>query len=230
MSANDISRNNHSGGEVDFGEPHDGAASEMPSGYRSAEAHPGDGNEGQPVVPTEMATRSETRTADGISKSKLMLLGGGLIVAVLFFVFTALVGKSSKKPTSTKSSAQQAKLAVPNQSKGSVTPVMDSVRAPAPDNSSGQLGPNDIRRTRSSEQVAGVQERPNPIHNAGAGEERGTGSLGMVPSFADTQQHWQEPQPYGAAPASGSTSNLAQETQDHNALKEPSSLCPELNE
>ena len=42
------------------------------------------------------ATRADVRAADGISKSKLILLGGGLAVAVLFFVFTAIVSKSPR--------------------------------------------------------------------------------------------------------------------------------------
>jgi len=222
MSLSDINRNSHLGGELDFDKPHDRPASEMQAGYPSVETYSGDGNEGQPAVPTEIATRSGAGAAEGISKGKLILLGGGLIVAVLFFVFTALVGKSSKKPASIKPAAQQAKLAAPDQPKGSVTPVMDSVHPPATDDSSGQLDPNDIRRTRSSEPSASVQGSSNLIQNAGAGAGSAPGSLGTVPSFADTQQHWQEPQPYGAEPADGSTSNLAQETQDRNSLKEPS--------
>ena len=46
-------------------------------------------------------------------------------------------------------SSQQAKQEVTKPPKGSVTPLMDTVRTPAPDNSNGQLGPGDIRRTRS---------------------------------------------------------------------------------
>ena len=90
-----------------------------------------------------------SRELEGISKGKLILLGGGLAVAVLFFVFTAIVGKSPKKPAAVKQPSQQAKQEQTKPPKGSVTPVMDTVRTPAPDNSSGQLGPGDIRRTRS---------------------------------------------------------------------------------
>ena len=46
---------------------------------------------------TRFATRTAVKGAEGISKGKLILLGGGLAVAVLFFVFTAIVGKSPKK-------------------------------------------------------------------------------------------------------------------------------------
>jgi hypothetical protein len=118
---------------------------------------------------------------------------------------------SGKQPT------QQAKQAEPKQAKGSVTPVMDTVRPPAPDNANGQLGPGDIRRTRSSD--GGAVSSPNsqlaqkhPIAKPAAD------ALGSVPSFADTQQKWEEPQPYGE-PSSASASHTQQQ---QNALKEPS--------
>ena len=85
----------------------------------------------------------------GSARASSILLGGGLAVAVLFFVFTAVVGKSPKKPAQVRQPSQQAKQEVTKPPKGSVTPLMDTVRTPAPDNSSGQLGPGDIRRTRS---------------------------------------------------------------------------------
>jgi len=87
---------------------------------------------------TAFATRADTKGVEGISKNKLILLGGGLAVAVLFFVFTALVGKSPKKPTQVRQPSQQANQELMKPPKGSVTPVMDTVRTPAPDNSNGQ--------------------------------------------------------------------------------------------
>lgn len=104
---------------------------------------------GKPEPAARFATRANVKGVEGISKSKLVLLGGGLAVAVLFFVFTAVVGKSPKKTASVRQPSQQAKQELTKPLKGSVTPVMDTVRTPAPDNSSGQLGPGDIRRTRS---------------------------------------------------------------------------------
>ena len=98
---------------------------------------------------TRFATRTAVKGAEGISKGKLILLGGGLAVAVLFFVFTAIVGKSPKKLAAVKQPSQQAKQEQSPPSKGSVTPLMETVRTPAPDNNSGQLGPGDIRRTRT---------------------------------------------------------------------------------
>ena len=157
---------------------------------------------------TAFATRADTKGVEGISKSKLVLLGGGLAVAVLFFVFTALVGKSPKKPTQARQPSQQANQELMKPPKGSVTPVMDTVRTPAPDNSNGQLGPSDIRRTRSMNDQAHFK----PV----AAKPSAATSLGSVPSFADTQQKWEDPAPYGGPPAE-QTSQVQQ-----NGLKEPS--------
>jgi type IV secretory pathway VirB10-like protein len=157
---------------------------------------------------TTFATRGDAKGVEGISKSKLILLGGGLAVAVLFFVFTAVVGKSPKQPAPVRQSSQQAKQEVTKPPKGSVTPLMDTVRTPTPDNSSGQIGPGDIRRTRSLNDQAHLK----PVAaNPGA-----VASLGSVPSFADTQQKWEDPAPYGGSHAA--ESSQAQQ----NSLKEPS--------
>ena len=168
---------------------------------------PIDPNPKEEPVGTRFATRTG-KTADGMSKGKLILLGGGLLAAVLFFVFTATVSKSPKKQAPSKVLSQQAKQEPSKESKGSVTPLMETERTQAPDNSSGQLGPGDIRRTRS-------------IDKDSTGKPPGTkttaaGSLGSVPSFADTQQKWVDPAPYGgAAPAEGPPNQ-------QNSLKEPS--------
>ncbi len=156
----------------------------------------------------KFATRAAVKGADGISKGKLVLLGGGLAVAVLFFVFTAVVGKSPKKLAAVKQPSQEAKQEQSPPSKGSVTPLMDTMRTPAPDNSSGQLGPGDIRRTRTLDNSSGTK----PF----AGKPAVASSLGNVPSFADTQQKWEDPAPYGGTPAV-----VTPQTQQ-NGLKEPS--------
>lgn len=159
---------------------------------------------------TRFATRADAKSStDGIDKGKLMLLGGGLAVAVLFFVFTAIVGKSPRKHTVTKPPAQpHAEQEQQTPPKWSVTPVMDTVHTPAPDNTSGQLEPSDIRRTGSKD--TGAPTKP------AAGRSAVASSLGNVPSFAETQQKWQDPAPYSEAPA--------EETppQQQNSLKEPS--------
>ena len=162
--------------------------------------------------PADFATRAGINATSGIGKNKLILLGAGLAVAVLFFVFTAIVGKSPKKQTAARPNGPQASLSGAKQPNGSVTPVMETVRTPTPDNSSGQLGPGDIRRTRSSDgkvaTAASSQLPPKPAVAA---------SLGGVPSFADTQQKWEEPQPYGEPATSP-----AIQTQQQNSLKEAS--------
>ena len=67
-----------------------------------------DGTEkAEPAI--KFSTRAAVKGADGISKGRLILLGGGLAVAVLFFVFTAIVGKSPKKLVAAKPPFQQAR-------------------------------------------------------------------------------------------------------------------------
>jgi hypothetical protein len=156
----------------------------------------------------KFATRAAVKGADGISKGKLVLLGGGLAVAVLFFVFTAIVGKSPKKLVAAKPPSQQARQEQSPPSKGSVTPLMDTVHTPAPDNSSGQLGPGDIRRTRTLDNSS--------VTKPFAGKPAVASSLGNVPSFADTQQKWEDPAPYGGTPATVTPQML------QNSLKESS--------
>ncbi len=164
------------------------------------------------------ATRAGIKGTDGIDKKQLALLGGGLAIAVLFFVFTAVVGRSPKKQMAREEPSQTTKQNDSQQPKSSLTPVMESVRTPAPDNANGQLSPSDIRRTRSSggggaaSVNSPVGQKPSP------GKSTTVGSLGNVPSFADTQQKWEEPRPYGeSAPPSP-----WQSQQQQNALKEPS--------
>jgi hypothetical protein len=166
-------------------------------------------NSNQEPAP-QFATRADVRGGEGISKSKLILLGSGLAVAVLFFVFTAIVGNSPKKPTPVKQGAQyqQTKQEQTTPPKSSVTPLMDTPRTPGPDNASGQLGPGDIRRTRALN--GGTTTKPF------AGKPAVASSLGGVPSFADTQQKWEDPAPYGGAPPAETP-----QTQQ-NSLKEPS--------
>jgi hypothetical protein len=201
MSVNDTSRNGSMPTTVE-------ESTEPVSSQEPIQARESTVLNGKPEPATTFATRADVKGVEGISKSKLILLGGGLAVAVLFFVFTAVVGRSPKKPASVRQSSQQAKQEVTKPPKGSVTPLMDTVRTPAPDNSSGQLGPGDIRRTRSLNDQAHLK----PV----AAKPPTVGSLGSVPSFADTQQKWEDPAPYGGSPPA-ETSQTQQ-----NGLKEPS--------
>jgi hypothetical protein len=145
----------------------------------------------------------------------MILIGGGLAAAVLFFVFTAVLGHSPAKHSGKQpaSQTQSQKQPLP---KGSVTPLIDAVHNPAQDNTNGQLGPGDIKRTRSAD---------TPVKSAGSasgdrppGGKPGAGaSLASVPSFSDTQQKWEEPRPYGDTPATPVVQN-----QKLASLKEPS--------
>jgi len=201
MSINDTSRNGSMPTTVE--ESNEPVPSNEPTQARESTVL-----NGRHEPSTAFATRADTKGVEGISKSKLVLLGGGLAVAVLFFVFTALVGKSPKKPTQARQPSQPVNQELMKPPKGSVTPVMDTVRTPAPDNSNGQLGPSDIRRTRSMNDQAHFK----PV----AAKPSAATSLGSVPSFADTQQKWEDPAPYGGPPAE-QTSQVQQ-----NGLKEPS--------
>ena len=155
------------------------------------------------------ATRADLKGAAGMEKSKLILLGGGLLLAVLFFVFTAVSGRSPGRRNLTgKPSSQQTQQPNTNPFQGSVTPLMDAVRTPSSENTGGQVHAGDIERTRS---ITGSQKPPASRYAANS-------SLGSVPSFSDTQQKWEEPQPYGK-PAPGSPAPLQQQ---ENTLKEPS--------
>jgi hypothetical protein len=201
MSMNDSSRNGSTPSTVED-------SSEPISSHDPIQAPESRVPNGKPEPAASFATRADVKGVEGISKGKLVLLGGGLAVAVLFFVFTAVVGRSSKKPASVRQSPQETKQELTKPPKGSVTPLMDTVRTPAPDNSSGQLGPGDIRRTRSqNDQTRLKPETPKAASGA---------LLGSVPSFADTQQKWEDPAPYSGPPAPA-----ASQTQQ-NSLKEPS--------
>jgi len=162
------------------------------------------------------ATRADLNNKPGMERSKVILLGGGLLIAVLFFVFTAIVGRShSSRNTSEKQSPQQQKT---DDHKGSVTPLMETVRKPAPDDAGGQLGPADIKRTRSSDGGAISQAHSGIAEQPIRAKPATSDSLGSVPSFSDTQQKWEELQPYGASPPA----SAAQIQQLQNTLKEPS--------
>jgi hypothetical protein len=207
MSVNDNNRNGSQGSPIPVVEPSEPMAAQGPP--QAPESTILNGKAEPAAVPRSgFATRADVEGTEGISKSKLILLGGGLAVAVLFFVLTAIVGKSSKKPAPVRQPSQQAGQVGMKPPKGSVTPLMDTVRTPAADNASGQLGPGDIRRTRSSTDSGTTK----PF----ASKPAVASSLGAVPSFADTQQKWEDPAPYGGTPPA-----VTPQTQQ-NTLKEPS--------
>ena len=163
------------------------------------------------------ATRANKSGSEGLSKDKLLLLGGGLAVAVLFFIITAIAGHTPKKQISTKPQAQQQKQAETKPAKGSVTPVMDTVRTAAPDNSAGQLGPGDIRRTRASTGQTTPRSNLDATDKPATAKPRTGRTLASVPTFEETQQKWEDPAPYGEA-----SNQPTSQGQQQNALKDPS--------
>jgi hypothetical protein len=173
-------------------------------------------NDGQSETrePEKYATRADLAGKPGPDKSKLIMLGGGLLVAGLFFAFTVMIGKSpvKKKPQNV---PQQAIQQTPDRPKGSVTPLMETVRQPSPDNATGQLAPGDIKRTQTSNSTP-TADVPSSTDKRSA--KTSAGSLGSVPSFSDTQQKWEEPRPYGGS----GEPTPSQTQQQQSMLKEPS--------
>jgi len=169
--------------------------------------------------PTGHATREGSDGKSGIEKSKLIMLGSGLLAAVLFLALTSLVHHSPPtKKTVEKLPSNPAQQQTPNQSKGSVTPLMETVQTNAQENTSGQVHPGDIKRTSTPAPGAGDNSGAASPAKPHAGSAAGANTLGAIPSFSDTQQKWEEPQPYGET---GHPSPVqAQQTQ--NALKEAS--------
>jgi type IV secretory pathway VirB10-like protein len=169
--------------------------------------------------PTTHTTREGSDGKSGIEKSKLIILGGGLLAAVLFLALTSLVNHSSTtKKAAEKQPSHPAQQQTPTQSKGSVTPLMETVQTNPQENASGQVHPGDIKRTSTPAPGTGDNLGAASPTKPHAGSAAGANTLGAIPSFSDTQQKWEEPQPYGEA---GHASPIqAQQTQ--NALKEAS--------
>jgi type IV secretory pathway VirB10-like protein len=165
------------------------------------------------------STREGINGKPGIEKNKLVLLGGGLLVAVLFFAFTSLVNHSSSTKNATgKKANNQAQEQASSQSKGSITPLMETVRNDVQENTSGQVHPGDIKRTSTPAPGAGESAGAALPRKPRAGGASASNTLGGIPSFSDTQQKWEEPQPYGDANRASSV----QTQQSQNALKEAS--------
>lgn len=148
-------------------------------------------------------------------RKKLLLLGGGLLTAVLFFALTAIFGKPHAKQTGASQMSHKADQT--QRSQGSVTPLMDPVHKSDQNGNTGQLSANDIKRMRAQ----GSQNAP-PASSASQKQvsttPKGNESLAAVPSFADTQQKWEEPRPYGGSSEPNSQQNQQQQT----ALRETS--------
>jgi hypothetical protein len=169
--------------------------------------------------PTTHATREGSDGKSGIEKSKLIMLGGGLLAAVLFLALTSLVNRSSTtKKAAEKQPSHPVQQQTPSPFKGSVTPLMETVQTNVQENTSGQVHPGDIKRTSTPAQGAGDKLGAAAPAKPHTGSAAGANTLGAIPSFSDTQQKWEEPQPYGDA---GHASPV-QAQQSQNALKEAS--------
>jgi type IV secretory pathway VirB10-like protein len=171
-------------------------------------------NETPPAI--RFATRGERKDPDDMSKTKLALLAGGLLVAVLFFVFTAVAGKAPKKLAGHIQSSNHAKAVnvPPQQPHGNVIPIMNTVRTTAADNMSGQVTPAEIRHTQSSDD--GVESGSSSDSERALAKPAAGASLASVPPFSATQQKWEDPQPYEQA------SGPKPEVQNQNNMKETS--------
>jgi cytoskeletal protein RodZ len=168
---------------------------------------------------TSHATREGSDGKAGIEKSKLIMLGGGLLAAVLFLALTSLINRSSTtKKAAEKQPSHPTQQQTPSQSKGSVTPLMETVQTNAQENTSGQVHPGDIKRTSTPAPSAGDNSGAALLARPHAGSAAGANTLGAIPSFSDTQQKWEEPQPYGDA----GRASPVQMQQTQNTLKEAS--------
>lgn len=215
MNSNDANRNGSIGSSLQHEEVFNPEDSELPASRSKGD----EGSKDEPTsrFPRSFATRADIKSGDSVGKGKLLLLGGGLAAAVLFFVFTAIVGKSPHKHVAGKQPAQQATQQGTSRPKSSVTPIMETVHTPAPNNTAGQLGPVDILRTRSADMTTVGRPAPLLAQTPTIAKPVAASSLGNVPSFEETQQKWEEPRPYGEAPAAAPL-----QSEQQNSLKEAS--------
>ena len=160
----------------------------------------------------DFATRANLTGKEGIDRKKLVVLAVGLVAAVLFFLLTQFQSKPVKKPQAVEQKKQQDDNTASSQQQKSKTPIMDPV-TPKEEQEAGQLNASDIARTKKPDYA--TSQNDNPPHRPNAGSSK---SVGDVPSFSDTQQKWEEPQPYKPQPASAATAQM----QETNALKETS--------
>ena len=132
--------------------------------------------------PTGHATREGSDGKSGIEKSKLIMLGGGLLAAVLFLGLTSLVNRSSTtKKAAEKQLSHPAQQQTPTQSKGSVTPLMETVQTNAQENTSGQVHPGDIKRTSTPAPGGGNNSGAALPAKPHAGSAAGANTLGAIP-------------------------------------------------
>lgn len=160
-------------------------------------------------------TRTDALNTAETSRKPLFLLGGAVGAAVLLFVLTTFVGKTPRKQsTAQQSNATQRTVLGPP--KGSVTPLMDTMRTPTNNDVGGELTAADISRTRTS---TGAQATSHSIAPLTHPVSQADSTLASVPPFDATQQQWEEPKPYDGARSPSQTSAA---TPSPNLLKEAS--------
>lgn len=133
-----------------------------------------------------------------IDRNKLMLLGGGLAVTILFFTFSLILGHSPQRRQAPNAHSPQEAQKAGAKPTGSLIPAIDALRKPESTTNDGQLTPDDIKRMRPPD---GSRNSPTTMReSAPSNPPKPTASLATVPSFADTQQRWEEPRPYRDEP------------------------------
>ena len=157
----------------------------------------------------EFATRANLTGKEGIDQKKLVLLSGGLVLAVAFFVFSQFQSKPVKKHPVAEQKQQQ--NTTTKSQPGSSTPMMDPVLPKNNDQEGDPINASDIARTRKPD-----YNRTSMVQTGSTG---GGKSLNSVPAFKDTQQKWEDPAPYGSPQQ---PQNTAAAQQAANALKEVS--------
>lgn len=195
MSPNELNRNEHnSSSEESYASP----ATEIPRPQPPPvppESQAAVGQVTPPQTPApEPAAVSETKPS--LRKNRALLLGGGLAAAVLFFIFAMLVTRSPrKKPATAIQQPQQGQQQGGTKPSAGIAPLMKPVNKPETADNDGQLTLDDIKRMRSPDSLSDGQEAKRAPSSPGS--PHGNDSLAAVPSFADTQQKWEEPRPYG---------------------------------
>lgn len=161
---------------------------------------------------TPPAGLSGSRAA-GAPRGRLLALVGGLAVVVLLFLATALLRPRSRgrdrdrdrRPEESASRSGAGRPGPPAVAGGSVTPLMEAPHPPERETDD-RLGPADIRATR-------LESGDAPSWPPGT-RPAAARSLRDIPSFADTQQGFEDPAPY-RSPEQGSPAR-------EDALKESS--------
>jgi hypothetical protein len=94
----------------------------------------------------EFATRANPTGKEGIDKKKLVLLAGGLVIAVAFFVFSQFQSKPVKKHPVADQKQQQ--NTTTKSQPGSSTPMMDPMLPKNNEQEADHIDASDIARTR----------------------------------------------------------------------------------